>query len=431
MDNINNIIEIETLGAIISELSSNNTNYNIFKNYIQMITILVISNLDDIKKFFENNPNLLIFINCCYKRKIYPIHYIFSNTNLSIEMIDYFVLNNCKLYYENEDELIIKRLLNNTGLTKKKVIDILYYLKDHNYNFSKKDEKKENIFHYLTKSIHINKTIFDFFNKNCGKKDDLNVNMVTPLLMSTYNNNTMISLFLIESGCDINKINHNNNTPLMYACMHNNSDVIFQLLEKGADLNYSDNQQDIPFFYSCGCDNKGIPDINIVKFLYLKGAEIHKTSYENLSPLHYAAGCLSKIVSIPVIMYLISIGVNTDILDVHSKTFLDYLIEYEPNINVVKELINQIKLTIPLKNSLIINKLIIDNIIKIKKIKLEESKKCNITHSNFESGDTFYVCEHNHSFDSEYLLEWYNESKKYVCPLCFKIIDLSCVYLVI
>ena len=65
-----------------------------------------------------------------YKRKIYPIHYIFSNTNLSIEMIAYFVLNNCKLFYENEDELIIKRLLNNTGLTKKKVIDILYYLKD-------------------------------------------------------------------------------------------------------------------------------------------------------------------------------------------------------------------------------------------------------------------------------------------------------------
>lgn len=400
------------------------------EKYFKMINILSINTLDAIKTYLDDDTELYSYLNYSFKPKLYPIHYIFSNNNLSIEMIEYFISHNCKLYHDNEHNLILYYLLNNISLTNNKVLSILEYLKLIDYDFFKNDISNNNVFHYLSSSIHMNKEIFDFILKNNKNYDQLNKSMETPLLRATRENNTKYSLLLIENGCDVNKVNHNNNTALMYTCMHNNGLLTTKLLEYNAELNSADNQKDIPFFYACGCDNKGIPNLDLVKFLYMRGANIHKTSHENFSVLHYAAGCLSKRASIDTIIYLIRIGVNTDIFDINGKTFIDYLIQYKDT-HSINNLLDRIDLTIPLKNSLIINKYNEEKFIKKKKIILKDNIKCNISHINFKKGDKYYMCEYNHCFDNEYLLAWYEESKKYVCPLCFNPINLSCLYSII
>ena len=413
----------------------NNENNVIFsgnkvvETYIKMTIILTTDTLENIKKYFAENNYLCGYLNCNYKDNLYPIHYIFSNHDLDINMIEYFLNKNCKLSYEDEINPIISYLFNNFGLSNNKVLSILEYLKLKDYDFLKTYENENNIYHYLSSSIYINTDIYNFFLQIHRNYDELNTFMETPLLLATRNNNTEYSLLLIKNGCDINKTNHNNNTALMYACMNNNGILITKLLEYGAELNYADNQNDICFFYACGCDNKAYPDLNLVKLLYMKGADIHKTSDENFSVLHYAAGCLTKRASIDTIIYLIRIGVKTDIFDINGKTFIDYLIKYEDS-NVINKFLEFINLSIPLKNSLIVNEFNTD-LIKIKETKLNKNIICNICHTDLEEGDKYYMCKYNHCFDNEYLLEWYKESQKNVCPLCFELIDLSCLYHII
>lgn len=426
MENINEIVSLSLNSSITGDVMF--SEITVVEKYLRMIAKLSTDTFSAIKIYLEDNTYLHQYLNSYYKHKVYPIHYIFSNHDLSIEMIDYFISYDCKLYYENEYNLILLYLLNNTGLTNNKVLNILEYLKLRDYNFLKNDIYNNNVFHYLSRSIHMNKKIFNLILNINRDYDKLNHNNNTPLLIATRENNTKYCLFLIENGCDVNKVNHNNNTALMYACMHNNGILVTKLLEYGADLHYADNQKDIPFFYACGCDNKDIPNLDLVKFLYMKGADIHKRSHENFSVLHYAAGCLSKRTSIDTIIYLIRIGVNTDLFDVNGKTFIDYLVQYEEDVNNINNLLDLINLTIPLKNSLIINEYDKDKFIKINKIVLKGNVKCNISHTNLEEEDKYYMCEYNHYFDNEYLISWYKESKKYVCPLCFKIIDLSCLY---
>jgi hypothetical protein len=170
----------------------------------------------------------------------------------------------------------------------------------------------------------------------------------------------------------------------------------------------------------------------------MKGAKINVFSHENFSPLHYASGCLNAIPNTEVILYLISIGVNPDILDINNKTFFDHLLENEKNKDQIINLINNINLTINLRNCLILNKKTLEEIgYNVSNIITETDEyqsinpMCCISHSELESGDKYFKCNHNHCFDKSYLLEWYQQSKKYVCPLCFSVIDLSQVYCIL
>jgi len=415
----------------LNNIFSNQINFEAFHSYNNLIGVLSNGNLTEIMFFFENNPDIINneFFHETHK---YPIHYLFENNQfISTEIISYFIDNNCKLSYENESFSIINFLLNNNKITTNKVIDILNFLKENNFNFLSIDVNGNNIFHYLASSFHNSINIIYFFKDMEIDKNYKNAYTESPILISTRLNNTNFSLFLIEHGCDVNIVNSNNNTSLMYACMNNNGIICSKLLDYGANINFEDNQKDTPIFYASGCDNKGTSDLNLVKFLCLKGADINRKSSENFSIIHYAAGCLSQKYNIDIILFFIKLNIKYDTYDDYNMTFIDYLIKNNISKKELQSILSEIELEIPIKNSLVMSNFLENKYFKKNKVKSNTNFVCNISHLNLEENDKFYKCEYNHSFACENLLEWYKESNKYVCPLCFNLIDLSVVYEVI
>lgn len=428
MNDLNEILDINEIDNILNYFSGNSLNDQIiFNDYIIMINILSTNNFENIKLFFEQNNIIINFINNYFQKKIYPIYYLFSNPNLNIEIIEFILSLGTKLSFDNEDKSIVENLLNNADITDSNVLQILQFLKEKNYDFN-----KCNIHYILSSSLHMNNDIFNMFK---GKEYDKNIyyNSIydtTPLLISTGLNNTIYANLLLDcEDCNVNKVNNNNNTALMYACMNNNLVLINKLIERGADPNVRDNQGDVAFFYSCGCDTKNHINIDVVKHLYSLGFDIHQKSEDDFTAIHYASGCFKEIYDLNLVIYLIEIGIDTECIDKNGKTFLDYLIKFYDKQIIFDKLIKNINLGINLKNSIVINNLDY-NICNIEKVSSKEQIKCNILHSNIESGDCFYKCEYNHCFDKNVLLQWYQESKKYKCPLCMNVIDLSKVYII-
>lgn len=430
MNDLNEVLNIDQIGSILSYFSSNNfSEHTIFNDYIKMIHVLSCANLNNIQSFFNENEKLIQFINFYFNKKIYPIYYIFGNPNLNIDIIKFIMSLGAKLSFEDEEESILENLLNNTGISDSQVLQILNYLKDLNFDFTKKNKYGCNVHYYLASCIHMNTDIFNLFK---GKEFDKNVTPIpleeTPLLKATRMNNEFYANLLLDcDDCDINILNSNKNSPLMYACMHNNINLINKLIQKGADHNIKDMQGDVAFFYSCGCDTKTNLNLDVVKHLYSLGFDIHQKSSDEFTALHYASGCYSQVYDIDIVKYLIDIGIDANAIDKKGKTFLDYLIKFYDS-NIIKEkILDHIEIGINLKNSIVINN-IEYNICKIEEVITQNPIKCNISHCNLESGDFFYKCNYNHCFDKSLLLQWYNECNKYQCPLCLNVIDLSKIY---
>ena len=428
MNDLNNVLNMDQIGSIISYFSSGNLHeHTIFHDYIKMIHILSNQDLKNIIIFFNENETVIKFINFYFQKETYPIYYLFNNPNLTIESIDFLMGLGAKLFYENEEQSILEGLLNNTGISDSTVLDILYFLKSKDFDFKKKNKYGCNIHYYLSSCIHLNNEIFNLFK---GEEYDKNVShsefSETPLLISVRMNNDFYANLLLDcEDCDVNKLNSNKNSALMYACMNNNYNLINRLIGRGADPNIKDNQGDVAFFYACGCDTKQNIDIDLIKHLYKLGFDIHQKSEDNFTALHYASGCYKDNFDINVVKYLLEIGLDPESIDKKGKTFLDYLIKHYDSKVIFKEIVQNINLGINLKNSIILNELDI-NVCEI--IISNDKEKCNISHCEIESGEPFYKCNFNHCFDKELLIKWYQECDKHQCPLCLKPIDLSKIY---
>lgn len=428
MNDLNDVLNLSQIGSLLSYFSSSNFNeHSIFNDYIKMIHILSSQDLENIQIFFNENNRIIEFINFFFQKEVYPIYYLFNNPYLTIDSIKYLLSLGAKLSFENEEKSILESLLNNTGISDSKVLEILRFLKDHNFDFTKKNKYGCNIHYYLASCIHLNNEIFDLFK---GKEYDKNVSPMpfneAPLLIATrMNNNFYANLLLDCDDCNVNIQNNNKNTSLMYACMNNNYNLINRLIGRGADPNIKDNQGDVAFFYACGCDTKQDIDIDLVKHLHNLGFDIHQKSEDNFTALHYASGCYKNIFDIEVVKYLIEIGLDPESIDKKGKTFLDYLINYYDPKVIFKEIIQNINLGINLKNSIILNNLDF-NICEL--ILCKDKVKCSISHCEIESGETFYKCSFDHCFDKDLLIKWYRECDKYQCPLCLNPIDLTKIY---
>lgn len=428
MNDLNEFLDLNQIGNILNYYSSNNFEENtIYKEYVEMIDILSNEDLENAKKFFINKSNIIEFINFHIKL-IYPIFYLFNNSNLTLDYVKFLINLGAKLSFENEEKSILENLLNNTCISDSKVLEILNFLKDNNFDFKKKNKYGCNIHYYLSSCIHLNNDIFNLFiEKDFDKNASHSIYKETPLLISTrINNDFYASLLLDCDDCDVNLLNYNNNSALMYACMNNNYNLINRLVSRGVDPNLKDNQGDVAFFYSIGCDTKNEIDIDLVKHLVKLGFNIHQKSNDNFTALHYASGCFNNLHNLNVVKYLIEIGLDTESIDKKGKTFLDYLIQNYDSKTIFKEIIQNLNLGINLKNSIILNELDI-NLLEI--INSDGVEKCNISHCEIESGESFYKCKYNHCFDKELLIKWYHECDKHQCPLCLQPIDLSKVYI--
>ncbi len=415
---------------------SNNVTYDIelylntiFSKYITYIRLLQYSPLDKIKEYIELYNNIVTFHKFYFKNRIYPINYVFMNIHLSEETIDYVLSTNMELSYYNEDKLITYYLLNN-NLDEEKKINILKHLKLKNYDFFIIDSNKNNILHYLANYKSDNNEIYELILSYCNNINELNIDSSSPLLLATHYNNTNYINILLSNKCDVNLTNLNNNTCLMYACMFNNYEIVIKLIDLGADINAKDLQQDSPFLYACGCDNKGLLNLDIIKYLHKNNCEINNTSREKYNALHYASGCISLKSNIDIIKYLIDIGVNIDLIDKDNNTFLDYLIKYEDDNDKLYNLLNTINLSVNLKNTLIIKDYIDLNKLNLFKHNVDkiDCSICNICHDTPEN--KIIKCINNHYFDYDCILKWFKESNNIKCPLCFNVVDLTEIYFI-
>lgn len=431
-DNISSILDFNNFKGLLNLLSYNEGK-DIKLGYTIMIDVLSTGTLEKIILFFQKKPHMLEYINLYFEIKLYPIHYIFKNKNIDKNLIDLLIYYKAKLKYTNEEISIINILFNNKSLNKKKVFEILKYLKENNYDFNNCGNNM-NIFHYLGESNYVDNDILNLFN-DCNINNKNN-NEETPLLNSIRHDNSIVTEYLLNrENCDIEILNNNNNTPLMYAAMNNNIKIISLLIKRGCNVNYKDNQGDVALFYACGCDNKGIPQLNIIKYLVVNGCAIDSVSVSGQTALHYASGCESVYSmetikpNLNIVYYLIQVGVDLNKLDNNNYTFIDYLLDFY-NINYLYEnLLKNINLGTEIMNSLIINNMNLKKLV-IKKVPVQNNDEiiCGISRCSIEKNDYYFKCKFNHYFEKNLLLKWYKKSSKYSCPLCFGIIDLSKEY---
>ena len=426
-----NLSEVNHITNLLNYFVSNNDESKDIKcKYENMMKILSNEKLENIIIFFKKNNHMLEYINFYYGMCTYPIHYLFQNRNLDTNMIDLLIFYKAKLHYENEEISIINILLRNVNLNNNKVFEILKYLKENNYDFNKCGNNMT-IFHYLGDSQYVDIDILNLFSDyDINKRNNMEE---TPLMNAVRENNiVLIDYLLNREDCDISILNNNNNTPLMYAAMNNNIKAISLLIKRGCDVNYRDNQGDMPLFYACGCDNKGKPELNIIKYLVINGCDINSISNNGQTALHYASGAAPGCDNSPnleIINYLIKIGVDLNKLDFRKYTFFDYLLWYY-NINYLYEkLLKNISLGAEIMNSLIINNVNLKKlVIKRINVKSKEELICGISRCPIEKNDCYFKCKFDHYFEKDLLFEWYKKSTKYACPLCFGVIDLSKEY---
>ena len=94
----------------------------------------------------------------------------------------------------------------------------------------------------------------------------------TPLLGSTYHNNSEISQLLIMNGADVNAKDNDGQTPLRIAIQNKNTEIIELLIKNGADVNPKINNGNTPLLWSISKNNT-----EISKLMMDKGADVNAT----------------------------------------------------------------------------------------------------------------------------------------------------------
>ncbi|MBQ3564971.1 MAG: ankyrin repeat domain-containing protein [Alphaproteobacteria bacterium] len=194
----------------------------------------------------------------------------------------------------------------------------------------------------------------DLVNALIEKGADVNANM--PLFAAALHGDGQIAQVLIRNGADVNAIDESGRTPLILAIMRENKGAVNALIHGGADVNVNHNAKikyDNPWDNATPLHKAAMhKNPEIIRDLVGHGADVSKTSYKGMTPLHYFAsrslcGYEDKIYN--MVWYLggqrAKISINA--VDEYGKTPLHYaaeskyldiisaLIEMGANINAV------------------------------------------------------------------------------------------------
>ncbi|MFC1842303.1 ankyrin repeat domain-containing protein, partial [Candidatus Dependentiae bacterium] len=105
-----------------------------------------------------------------------------------------------------------------------------------------------------------------------------------------------IKKLLQYKDIDVNKLSYGENelkrvSPLSLACYRGNIEVVKLLLQKGADVNKADKDGQTPLHEACSCF---CGKLDIVKVLLQNGADVNKANKNGLTPLYWAC-CRGKL----------------------------------------------------------------------------------------------------------------------------------------
>jgi ankyrin repeat protein len=112
--------------------------------------------------------------------------------------------------------------------------------------------------------------------------DEVSPERFSPLILACYRGNNEVAKFLIESGCDLNKIS-SMGTPLMAAIVKENNEIAKLLIEKNADLNLTDNNGINALIYAVQFQNK-----TILKLLIQNNVDKNHKDKEGKTAFEYA-----------------------------------------------------------------------------------------------------------------------------------------------
>lgn len=336
---------------------------SIRNNFKHFTFILKNSDFEFMKSKFEDMPLMVKLCNLYIEKGIYPIHYIFKNKYISVEMLEFVLSNGFKLQFDDESKSVVSCLLE-LEIDNNRIFEILNFLKRNLYDFFKINHNtKFNILHDLAFYHDNDERIYDFvFNLNDNIDIDFSdreqFNSYSPLILAAKLDKIDYFKYLIKKNANINQSNDNNNSVLMYCCMNSNYELVKLLIEKGVDINFKDNQNDVALYYACGCEVYKDVNYDLVKLLLDNGANLDGNNSDGHTALHYA--CRSTPVNFDfkinfeVIKLLIQRGCKTNGIDSQGKTFLHYLIKYSTNCDEIKKIINMIELSNLQKNDLLI-----------------------------------------------------------------------------
>ncbi|OUM57148.1 hypothetical protein PIROE2DRAFT_26525, partial [Piromyces sp. E2] len=92
---------------------------------------------------------------------------------------------------------------------------------------------------------------------------------------------------------DINKTDNEGDTPLIICCKSGKESFVKILIDYGADVNVTDNKGNTPLILCC-TEKYRIRNIEILKSLIEKSADINKRGYYGVTALHKASEWCSK-----------------------------------------------------------------------------------------------------------------------------------------
>ncbi|MHC1682953.1 MAG: ankyrin repeat domain-containing protein [Clostridiaceae bacterium] len=129
---------------------------------------------------------------------------------------------------------------------------------------------------------------------------------------------------LIEGGCSPNEYSERGETPICLAIALENKEIVEILLNAGADINLPQ-KDDLGYTpLICAIRNCRGENLEMVKFLVEKGADIEKGDSRNGTALLHS--CITAYKNI--LLYLISKGAKVDCLDIEGQTPLHYICKF-------------------------------------------------------------------------------------------------------
>jgi ankyrin repeat protein len=145
-----------------------------------------------------------------------------------------------------------------------------------------------------------------------------NKNEDTALSIATELNYSDVIIFLLEKGSDPNTENKIGRTPLFFAILNKNIKIIKKLIKYKSNINHISTKRgyhNANFQTACA-----VGDVNIVKYLIKKGANINFVDSINCTPLYHA----SIKNNIEVVKVLLENGVEIDNMSVTESSRLGY-----------------------------------------------------------------------------------------------------------
>ena len=156
-------------------------------------------------------------------------------------------------------------------------------------------------------------------NNGADVNDSLNDGR-SPLMFTTYHNDTEALQLLMTKKPDVNMKDRSGMTALMYACKNNAGKSFIEILVKaGCDIHAKNNEGKTALMFAVTSD-----ETDSIRFLVEKGAGINDSDNSGMTPLMHAASDFPSPRRAETVKYLISKGAAPALKDSQGRTALDY-----------------------------------------------------------------------------------------------------------